>query len=228
MEEEASTASLISLQPSKKRCSPAILSRLLRRGNKRAACKSWQQDGMKLMTNVEHFEKKMSTVYFWGARTVFAGESVLEIILDSSMFGTQDYQVHVMFAPRKNMAAYLPPTIMRHLRWRKEDAGLPISGEERSKFEATGFQPHRGQSIEDHIRCLHHVLKIGANEDEGLLKFKCPVEFKPLESGEARIWSEEKQCWLRQRGTPTSGVMKDSSFHEEDGCPELPEEMRNV
>jgi len=54
------------------------------------------------------------------------------------------------------------------------------------------------------------------------------VEFKPLESGEARIWSEEKQCWLRQRGTPTSGVMKDSSFHEEDGYPELPEEMRNV
>ena len=75
---------------------------------------------------------------------------------------------------------------------------------------------------------MHHILKIGATEDEELLEFKCLVEFKPLESGEARIWSEEKQCWLRQRGTPTSGVMKDSNIHEEEGYPKLPECMRNV
>jgi hypothetical protein len=75
---------------------------------------------------------------------------------------------------------------------------------------------------------VQRILKIGATEDEGLLKFKCIVEFKPLESGEARLWSEEKQSWLQQRGTPTSGVMEDSNIHEEEGYPELPECMRNV
>ena len=122
----------------------------------------------------------------------------------------------------------MPPASIIHLCWRKEDAGLPISGEDRSKFEATGFQPLKGPYTEDHICNLHHILKIGATEDEGLLKFKRIVEFKPLESGEAMLWSEEKQCWLRQRGTPTSGVMNDSNIHEKEAYPALPECMRNV
>ena len=55
---------------------------------------------MKAKTNVENFENNMPTVYFLGARTVLARETVLDIILDSSMFGTQYYQVHVMCASR--------------------------------------------------------------------------------------------------------------------------------
>ena len=56
---------------------------------------------MKAKTNVEQFENNMSTVYFLGARTAFARETVLDVLLDSSMLGTQYYQVHVVFAPRK-------------------------------------------------------------------------------------------------------------------------------
>ena len=220
-QEEASTARLVSLQRKGRRSNPAILSRLLQKGHKRAACRSWQQDGMQVKTNVEHFENKMSAVYFQGVKTLFAKESLLEVILDSSMFGTRDYQVHIVFAPRRNIAAHLPPTIVRHIRWRGEDAGLPISEAEQKTFEATGFRAKKGQSIEDSIRLLHHVLKIACTEGEGLLKFKCPVDFKPLASGEKRIWSDTKQCWLRRKGTPTSGA-------EEETCPELPESMLEV
>ena len=66
-QEEASTSLLVSLQHTGRKSHPSILSRLMRRGNKRAACRSWRQDGMKVKTNVEHFENKMSTVYFSGS-----------------------------------------------------------------------------------------------------------------------------------------------------------------
>ena len=62
-QEEASTARLVSLQRKGKRSNPAILARLLMKGVKRAACRSWQEDGMKVKTKVDHFENKMSAVY---------------------------------------------------------------------------------------------------------------------------------------------------------------------
>jgi hypothetical protein len=183
---------------------------------------------MKVQTNVEHFENKMSTVYFQGVRNMFARESVVEIVLDASMFGTRDYQVHIAFAPRGNFAGCLPPTMVRHLHWRSAYAGLPITEVDQKNFQATGFQARKGQTIEDSIRLWHHVLKIACTGGEGLLKFKCPVDFKPVASGETRMWSQAKQCWLRTPCTPTSGVMKDSTTNPEEPYPELPDSMQSV
>ena len=221
LQKEASTARLVSLQRKGKRSNPAILSRLLRKGSKRAACRSWQEDGMKVKSKVDHFENKMSAVYFQGVKAIFSQETVLEIIFDSSMFGTHDYEVHIVFAPRRNLAAYLPPTIVRHIRWRSEDAGLPISEADQKTFEATGFKAKKGQSIEDSIRLWHHVTKIACTKDTGLQKFKCPVSLPALARGEARTWSETSQCWLRAKDTPTAGA-------EDESCAELPQVMLNI
>ena len=220
-QKEASTARLVSLQRKGKRTNPAILARLLGKGVKRRASRSWHEDGMKVKTKVDHFENKLSAVYFQGVKTIFSMETLVELIFDSSMFGTHDYEVHIVFAPRRNLAAYLPPTIVRHIRWRSEDAGLPITEANQKTFEATGFQPKKGQSIEDSIRLWNHVLKIGCTEDTGLQKFKCPVSFPVLARGEARTWSETRQCWLRTKDTPTSGA-------EDESCAELPEVMLNL
>ncbi len=221
-QEEAPTGILINLQHTGKRTNPGILSRLVKKGRKRAACKSWREDGMKVKTNVEHLENKLSTFYFLGVKTTLAREAMLEIVFDSSMFGTNDYQVHIAYAPRRQLAAYLPPTIVRHIRWRSADAGLQTTVAEQQTFEKTGFKAKKGQSIEDSIRLLHHVLKIACTDGEGLLKFKSPVEFQPVvpvpQGKQARVWSEEEERWLRLKGTPAPGAL-------EDWCPELPDVM---
>ena len=62
-QKDASTARLVALQPKGKQTNPAILSHLMRRRNKRAACRGWREDGIAVHTNVANFENKMSTVY---------------------------------------------------------------------------------------------------------------------------------------------------------------------
>ena len=70
---------------------------------------------MKVQTKVDHFENKTSSIYYRGVKVIFSAETLVELIFDSSMFGTYDYEVHIVFAPRRNLAAYLPPRDVRHI-----------------------------------------------------------------------------------------------------------------
>ena len=134
----------------------------------------------------------MSGTFLVGWKDMLANEHMLEILMDSSMFGTKDYQVHLAHACRLKLAGYLPPLIVRHIRWRKQLAGAEVSEQDARQFEQTGFQTKSKQSMEDSIRDLHHVLKVACTHGEGIMKFKTHLELHPVPVGGKRIWSEEE------------------------------------
>ena len=85
---------------------PGLLVRLLRKQNKKAAAKSWMEDGLKVRPHVDHFEDAMSATFLVGLRDMLANEPLLEIVMDSSMFSTRDLQVHLAHACRLKLAGY--------------------------------------------------------------------------------------------------------------------------
>ena len=195
-----------------------LLARLLRKKNKNGAAKSWMEDGLKVRPRIDLFEDAMSAIFLVGLKDMLANEHLLEIVMNSSMFATRDLQVHLAHACRLKLAGYLPPLALRHIRWRRQQAGAEVSEQDAKQFEQTGFQTKSKQSMEDSIRDLHHVLKVACTHGEGIMKFRTPLELHPVPVGGKRSWSEEQQRWFRTEDTPRPGV-------EEKLVPELPDHM---
>ena len=218
-QEECSTAVLIATQPKGKRTSPGLLSRLMRKQNKRMAVRNWQQDGLQVDTRISSLESKSSAFYLQSTRSTFQKEAMVELVLDSTMMATRDLQAHIGHACRINLSVYLPPVILRHLRWRDSVVGAKVSGEDLETFAQSGFRTGKKQQIRDFIQSINHVLTVGFNKD--LCSFFPLAKLEPLSSGEVRYWPDASQRFVR---TPSSGSGKEL----ERQVPELPDEFLEI
>ena len=111
-----------------------------------------------------------------------------EIIWDSTHFASKDIQVNVVFSPTHNVCAYVPPMVLRHIRWRAAEAGEHLTEEDLLQFAKCGLRlRHRMESF-DVIKYLNHVVQVGFARS--LLAFRCPVLLERLKRGAVRVYHQ--------------------------------------
>ena len=192
---EPTTARLLTLQPPGKRTCPALLIRIAKKNNKRRCLQQWTEDGLRVRTNVASVECRNSGIYLQHTRRLLGSEKVVELLFDSTMFATRDTEVHIAFGCKGNVAAYLPPLILRQLRWREGAAGSVVSQADLERFSKKGFQTAPHMQTHDCIQAINHVLDIGC--DKTLEDFRPKQEFTLMALGSIRIWSPSQKRWMR-------------------------------
>ena len=95
---EPTTTVLVALQPAGKRVGPGLMQRLLRKVCKRAATRGWCEDGMAVTPNVDHAVEKHSSRYLHETHQAMRRQVIIELLMDSTVFATQDVQVTITFA----------------------------------------------------------------------------------------------------------------------------------
>lgn len=142
----------------------------------------------------------------------FQQSPTVEIILDSSRFGSVDTEIIIAYSPCMNQAAYLAPQVIRDLCWRKESAGEQVSAEDRSRFKTHGFKTRPGMKTYDFIRLVNHISLNFLGRS--LQDFQLPsAELQPLQPNWVRVWSTSESKWFR---IPTDPEARDLPL------PELP------
>jgi hypothetical protein len=195
---------MVALQPARKRVGPGVLHRLMRKTSKRAAAKAWHEDGMAVMPNVDHAVEKQSCRYLHETHQALLNQPIIELLMDSTVFATQDVQVHIGFASHSRLAMYLPPCIMRHLLWRAGAPGSDMSKEDLERFQNTGFKSKANMQSIDCINSLNHVLEISCGKS--LEMFKAPCKLPPMDPHSARWWCIKDKRWMRTGSSPASGA----------------------
>ena len=94
-----------------------------------------------------------------------------------------------VYAPSGNCAAYPPPRIFRHIKWRAGAGGKDLTEEDREQFEKTGFRVRTRMEFCDIIACLVEV-----HFGRSLLTFVCLASLEPMKRGSVRV------CHLGARG----------------------------
>lgn len=196
---EPSTAELLVCHPAGKKIHPALITRLSKKQNQRSVARQWEEDGLRVHVNVNSFEIKVSSKYMHETRKVFAGEDTIELVMDSTMFAGRDTQISIAFACRRGVAAYLPPLIHRHLRWRQEDPGAVTKDEDFEHFDEHGLRPLRHLESQDCIRSINHVLRTGLGKD--ISTFKPKEALRPMPTGGVRYWDPAQHRWVRAPAT---------------------------
>ena len=151
---------------------------------------------------------------------------VAEIIFDSTHFASKDIQVNLVYCPIPDIAAYVPPMSLRHIRWRTAEPGEELSEQDWEQFHKSGFRTRARMESYDCIKYLNHIVEVAFAK--GLTAFKCPASLLPMEAGSVRIYNQACQQWYRvsaedrlaDPSTSASGV--DASIL---GVPELPNEL---
>ncbi len=233
-EAEPSTAMLVALQPARKRTNPALLQRLQTKGNKRRAARSWRDDGLRKKLCIQSAESRSSSKYLWSLRRLTSeGPLVVELLFDSTHFATKDTQVTIAYLPVHKMAAYLPPVVLRHLRWRKGLAGETVTEGDRAKLQQSGLRAEKGMESFDALRYLNHVLHVGFGKS--LMNFMCPSHLAAMEPGSCRYWSQARGRWMRISHASSQHLaskLRDPANHASDsgmesdlGVMELPDSL---
>jgi hypothetical protein len=151
-------------------------------------------------------------------RIAFQNVRFLEIIMDSSRFGSRDTEIIIAFDMERQLAAYLPPQELRELAWRKARAGAPMDEEDKAAFAKRGFQAKPGMKIYDTSRTVSNALHFGLGLS--LADFQLPSqELLPLPADWVRYWHPERAQWMRCSAAP-----RDPSPE----IPELPADMLNL
>lgn len=70
-----------------------------------------------------------NSLYISAASQCFQQCRVFELVLDSSPFGSKNFELACIFSPDINKAAWVAPVEVRSLLWRMESAGAPMSEE---------------------------------------------------------------------------------------------------
>jgi len=192
---EPHTAELLACHPAGKKIHPALIARLTEKRDQRSAAKQWQEDGLQVCVNVNHFEMKVSSKYMHETRKTFAEEEIVELAIDSTTLAGRDTQISIAFACRSGVAAYLPPITHRHLRWREADPGDHAKEEDIKHFEQKGLQTRRGLDSQDCIRSINHVLRTGLDKD--LSSFKPEEALESMPKGSVRYWDPTQCRWVR-------------------------------
>jgi hypothetical protein len=209
---------MVALQPAGKRVAPGLLTRLLAKTCKRAVAKAWREDGMAVMPNVDHAVEKHSSRYLHEVHQALLHQHIVELLMDSTVFATQDVQVHIAFACLSRLAMYLPPCIMRHLLWRAGAPGSDMPKEDLERFQNTGFKSKANMQSMDCINSVNHVLEMSCGRS--LEVFKAPCKLPPMEPHSTRWWSTKEGRWMRTASSTASGDASDS-------IPELPDSLRS-
>ena len=66
-------------------------------------------------------------------------ERLVELVCDAGRFGGRDTDVCMIHAVFANVAAYLPPEVLREFGWRRGAAGSTMSDADLDQFGNTGF-----------------------------------------------------------------------------------------
>ena len=156
------------------------------------------------------------------------GGLVVEVLWDSTHFANKDIQVNVVYCPVQDVAAYVPPMSLRHLRWRTSEAGDLVSGQDWEQFEKFGFRLKGRMESFDCIKYLNHILEVGFGKS--LLTFACPATLERMKAGSVRIYHRASKRWYRveaeDRLTKQSASASGADIDAR-GVPELPNELLN-
>ena len=166
--------------------------------------------------NVDNVVEKHSSRYLHETHQALKRQVIIELLMDSTVFATQDVQVTIAFACCSGLALYLPPVLMRHLGWREGAPGSDMSKEELERFEKTGFQSKGHMQSVDCINSLNHVLEVSCGKS--LEMFAAPCKLPIMVPDSTRWWSVEQGRWMRTANTPASGATSEA-------IPELPDSL---
>ena len=151
---------------------------------------------------------------------------VVEIIFDSTHFASKDIQVNVVYCPIPDIAAYVPPMSLRHLRWRTSEAGELLSEQDWEQFHKFGFRAKARMESFDCIKYLNHISEVASGEP--LTAFGCPVSLDRMQAGSVRIYHQASTRWYRvgaeDRLTNASASASGAGV-DVLGVPELPNEL---
>ena len=197
---EPSTSELLACQPAGKNIHPVLITRLEKKRDHRSTVTQWGEDGLQAKVNVRNFETNVSSRYVHETRKMFAKETIIELVMDSTMFAGRDTQISIAVACHTGVAAYLPPITHRHLRWRQEDPGAVANDEDIERFETMGLRTLAHLDSQDLIRSVNHVLQAGLGKDISTFKPKEALELMP--KGGVRHWDPSQHRWIR---APASG-----------------------
>lgn len=134
-----------------------------------------------------------------GACPLASGEKrlVAEIIFDSTHFATKDIQINIIYCPVSDIAAYVPPMTLRHIRWRTAEAGEHLSEQDWEQFQKSGFRARVRMESFDCIKYLNHIVEVAFGK--ALTAFVCPASLDRMEAGSVRIYHQSSKRWYRVR-----------------------------
>ena len=192
---EPSTGELLACHPAGKRIHPVLVTRLQKKRDPRSAARQWKEDGLRVRPNVSNLETKISSRCMHETKKMFAKEKIVELAMDSTMLATRDTQISIAFACHSGVAAYLPPIIHRHLRWRQEYTGDIVKDEDFERFEQQGLKTLAHLDGQDYIRSINHVLRTGMGKD--ISTFKPEEALVSMPKGGVRYWDPALHRWVR-------------------------------
>jgi hypothetical protein len=220
-EKEPSTHTLLSMQVAGRRSGPLLLARLAHKIRPRACARQWREDGCDkaFAPNVANATSRQCGRYANATCELMSKEPLVELVFDASRFGGRDTEVFIIYAPMSDVAAYLPPQVLRELGWRQGAAGSTMSDADIDQFGKTGFKNRPRMKTVDMLRTLNHILSVGLKRD--LEAFRPPCEISLMQAGTIRYWNRSQGRWYRANEHEIRAAASRSNDAEAVGVPEL-------
>ena len=199
---EATSIEVLASQAGKTRTPPILVANLMKKTRPRHSAKDWHEDGGKTTASAAHLERRTSAGYLSSIHDRLGQEGKVEMCIDGTMFAGRELDVIVVYAPKVNVAAYLPPVTVRRLHWRAAHAGSKISDADRQKFLKSGFRKLERVTVYDALCGWEHCLKAGLGKS--LADFRLPEPLPLMEPGSMRY--QHNGSWYRTSSSRQVGA----------------------
>ena len=120
----------------------------------------------------------------------------MEIIGDSTCFGSGDFELFIAYSPDVGKACSLTPLKLRRLKWRQANPGDPLSAADKQTFLETGFATKTRMAAYDMLVALNQKLsREFPTSSLNLGSFALP-EMSRIPPNFKKIWLGDQ--WVRQ------------------------------